>query len=58
GSWRVQQQADLDASAETLSIGVVQANIDQGIKWNEAYRDETLRRYTALSQKAGKKTDL
>lgn len=58
GSWRLQQQADLDASAHTLSIGLVQANIDQAIKWNEAYRDETLRRYASLSQEAGKKTDL
>lgn len=58
GIWRLQQQADLDASAHTLSIGVVQANIDQAIKWNEAYRDETLRRYSSLSQEAGKKTDL
>ncbi|MEZ4419739.1 MAG: apolipoprotein N-acyltransferase [Nitrospirales bacterium] len=58
GSWRVQEQADLDASAQTLSIGVVQANIDQAVKWNEAYRDETLQRYASLSQKAGKNTDL
>nr|MBA3967688.1 hypothetical protein [Nitrospirales bacterium] len=57
GTWRVQEQADLDASAHTLSIGVVQANIDQAVKWNEAYRDETLRRYTSLSQEAGKNTD-
>jgi len=58
GTWRVHQQADLDASAKTLSIGLVQANIDQAIKWNEAYRDETLQRYTTLSQQAGKNTDL
>ena len=58
GSWRVNQQADLDASANTLSIGLVQANIDQAIKWNEAYRDQTLQRYATLSQQAGKNTDL
>ncbi|WP_342347261.1 apolipoprotein N-acyltransferase [uncultured Nitrospira sp.] len=58
GTWRVQEQANIDASAPTLSIGLVQANIDQAVKWNEAYRDETLRRYTSLSQEAGKNTDL
>lgn len=58
GTWRVHQQAELDASANTLSIGLVQANIDQAIKWNEAYRDQTLQRYTTLSQQAGKNTDL
>lgn len=58
GTWRVQEQTNLDASAHTLSIGVVQANIDQAVKWNEAYRDETLQRYTSLSQEAGRNTDL
>ena len=58
GSWRVHQQASLDASATKLSIGLVQANIDQAIKWNEAYRDDTLQRYATLSQQAGKNTDL
>ncbi|MEJ2230007.1 MAG: apolipoprotein N-acyltransferase, partial [Nitrospirales bacterium] len=58
GTWRIHQQADLDATAKTLSIGLVQANIDQAIKWNEAYRDETLQRYATLTQQAGKKTDL
>ena len=58
GNWRMQEQADLDASAPTLSIGLVQANIDQAVKWNEAYRDETLQRYARLSRQAGKNTDL
>lgn len=58
GTWRVHQQTDLDASSKTLSIGLVQANIDQAIKWNKAYRDETLQRYATLSQQAGKNTDL
>jgi apolipoprotein N-acyltransferase len=58
GTWRVHQQAELDASANTLSIGLVQANIDQAIKWNEAYRDQTLQRYATLSQQAGKNTNL
>lgn len=58
GSWRMHQQAGLDASGKTLRIGLVQANIDQAIKWNESYRDETLQRYATLSQQAGKNSDL
>ncbi len=58
GTWRLQEQANLDASGRTLSIGLVQANIDQAVKWDENYRDETLRRYASLSQEAGKNTDL
>lgn len=58
GTWRMHQQADLDASARTLSIGLVQANIDQAVKWNEAYREETLQRYARLSHQAGTNTDL
>jgi apolipoprotein N-acyltransferase len=58
GTWRMHQYAKLDVSANTLSIGLVQANIDQAIKWNEAYRDQTLQRYAALSQQAGENTDL
>jgi apolipoprotein N-acyltransferase len=58
GTWRVHQQADLDASAHSLSIGLVQANIDQAVKWDEAYRDATFQRYATLSRQAGKNTDL
>ena len=58
GTWRLHQQADLDASAQSLSIGLVQANINQAIKWNEAYRDETLQRYAVLSHQAGRDTEL
>jgi apolipoprotein N-acyltransferase len=58
GIFRLQQQADRDASASTLSIGLVQANIDQAIKWDKAYGDETLQRYATLSHQLGKPVDL
>ena len=35
---------------EHLNVGIVQANIDQGRKWDTAYRTATLARYDRLTQ--------
>ena len=37
------------AQAPTLSVGVVQGNIEQGRKWDPAYQEETIRIYRQLS---------
>jgi len=58
GHWQTKQQALLDRSARWLSIGLVQPNISQDKKWDTAYIDETLKRYTSLSQQTGKNLDL
>ena len=58
GFWQLHHQHSLDETAPTLTIGVVQANIEQGKKWDERYRDETMRRYARLSKEAGRDTDL
>lgn len=42
----------------TLRVGVVQPNIDQAIKWDQAFRDETLRRYDRLTESFGYGADL
>jgi apolipoprotein N-acyltransferase len=42
----------------TLQIAVVQPNIDQAIKWDQAYRDETLQRYDRLTGSFGYGADL
>lgn len=42
----------------TLQVGVVQPNIDQAIKWDQAFRDETLRRYDRLTKSFGYGADL
>jgi apolipoprotein N-acyltransferase len=42
----------------TLQVGVVQPNIDQAIKWDQAFRDETLRRYNRLTESFGYGADL
>ena len=50
-------QAGVPASS-SVTIGVVQANIDQAHKWDDAFRQETLARYIRLSQEAAHGADL
>ncbi len=42
----------------SITIGLVQANIDQGHKWDPAFRRETLNRYTRLTGEASQGSDL
>ncbi len=58
GQWQIHQQTMLDQSAKSLSIGLVQPNISQDKKWDAAYIDETLKRYTTLSHQTGQNLDL
>ncbi len=44
--------------SEHLTIGVVQANIDQARKWDAAYRMETLAQYDRLTKTVGPDADL
>ncbi|HSA62384.1 MAG TPA: apolipoprotein N-acyltransferase [Nitrospiraceae bacterium] len=41
-----------------LTVGVVQPNIDQAVKWDAAYRDETMQRFDRLTAQLGSGTDL
>ncbi len=47
-----------NADAPSLAVGLVQPNIDQAHKWDQAYRRETLDRYAILTAKAANGTDL
>lgn len=58
GTWKLQAQFKTDSQAPQLTIGLVQANIDQAHKWDEAYRQQTLSRYADLSAQAAQKVDL
>ncbi|MEK7293472.1 MAG: apolipoprotein N-acyltransferase, partial [Nitrospirota bacterium] len=42
----------------SLAIGLIQPNIDQAHKWDQAYRRETLNRYATLTARAAKDADL
>ena len=44
--------------ADRLTVGIVQANIDQAHKWDEAYRAETLERYRRLTKTVSPGSDL
>lgn len=35
-----------------LQVAVVQGNVDQSVKWNEAYQQETIDRYASLSRES------
>lgn len=42
------------ASWKELKVGIIQGSIDQGLKWNSAFEEETVRIYRDLSGRAGK----
>ncbi|MCY3728567.1 MAG: apolipoprotein N-acyltransferase [Nitrospira sp.] len=44
--------------ADSLNVGIVQANIDQAHKWDTAYRAETLKRYRRLTETVSPESDL
>jgi apolipoprotein N-acyltransferase len=48
----------MERSKATLQVGVVQPNIDQAVKWDQAFREETLRRYDRLTDSFGYGVDL
>jgi apolipoprotein N-acyltransferase len=47
-----------DVPRTSITVGVVQPNIDQTVKWDTAYREETLARFDRLTEKLGRATDL
>ena len=47
-----------DIPRSSISVGVVQPNVDQAVKWDTAYREETLARFDRLTEKLGRATDL
>lgn len=47
-----------DVSGEERAVALVQANIPQDVKWDAAFLDETLHRYTSLSAAAAAGSDI
>ncbi|MCG8471592.1 MAG: apolipoprotein N-acyltransferase [Desulfobacterales bacterium] len=59
GHQRLRGMGTLMAEANTLSVGVLQGNIDQSVKWDAAFRDATLNVYERLAREAlGEDPDL
>lgn len=42
----------------SINVGAIQPNIDQAVKWDTAYREETLARFDRLTAQLGHATDL
>ncbi|MFN3680996.1 MAG: apolipoprotein N-acyltransferase [Nitrospira sp.] len=47
-----------DRPSTSIVVGVVQPNIDQAVKWDADYRNETMRRFDRLTARLGTETDL
>jgi apolipoprotein N-acyltransferase len=45
-------------SNTSITVGVVQPNIDQAVKWDAQYRDETMQRFDRLTARLGTDMDL
>ncbi|MDO3379554.1 apolipoprotein N-acyltransferase [Geoalkalibacter halelectricus] len=56
GLWRM--DAGGDAREQRLRVALIQGNIDQGIKWDPAYQEETIRIYRDLSRQVSGREDL
>lgn len=48
------QQLDTVSEANPLTVAVTQGNIEQGVKWNPDYLQQTLERYAALTDQASR----
>ena len=48
----------IERAKTTIQVGVVQPNIDQAVKWDTDFREETLHRYKDLTESFGYGTDL
>lgn len=49
---------DVRQTHPSITVGVVQPNIDQAVKWDASFRDETMRRLDRLTAQLGTGTDL
>ncbi|MGD9875812.1 apolipoprotein N-acyltransferase [Desulfococcus sp.] len=58
GVFRLQATGQAVAAAPTLRAAVVQGNIDQMIKWDPAFQEQTVEKYLILSRSITPKADL
>lgn len=52
GVIRTKQVENWVSHAKTLTVSVIQGNIDQSVKWDNAYQKHTLTKYSGLSLRA------
>lgn len=49
GAYRINHINKLMNHAKSIGVNLIQGNIDQGVKWNEEYKKETIETYRTLS---------
>ena len=54
GLMRIHQENERISALAPIKVGIVQGNIDQSLKWEDAYQKETLQIYTRLTQEVAK----
>jgi len=52
GRWRLIEIKKVTEASVTMNVGLIQGNIDQGIKWNKAFREKAITTHQQLSMKA------
>jgi apolipoprotein N-acyltransferase len=52
GTWRLDDIRKITAASGKIQCGLIQGNIDQGIKWNRAFRNHAIARHQQLSREA------
>ena len=58
GAWLYGMSQLHVSPVDRLTVGIVQANIDQAHKWDQAYRVETLERYRRLTETVSPRSEL
>jgi apolipoprotein N-acyltransferase len=59
GQYRLGEAQDISTPKRTIKVSVIQGNIDQSIKWEPTFQEETLRTYQRLTRStSGFKPDL
>lgn len=50
GNYRVKEDPEGTAEKKILNISIIQGNIDQALKWDEEYQEETIKKYLSLTE--------
>jgi len=56
GYWSLSLQKQKDQQASVLKVAIIQGNIDQSLKWNPEFQEETIKIYNDLTLQALSKT--
>ncbi|MFW6082009.1 MAG: apolipoprotein N-acyltransferase [Desulfosalsimonas sp.] len=49
GEWRIEKTDSLAENSDRMRVAVIQGNIEQSLKWDDAFREETTSKYIRLT---------